>query len=51
MKPISWPAFMMAPFMFPSSRATSSAVRIANCCSSAALASSSARAPRTFTTA
>ena len=51
MKPISWPAFMIAPFMLPSSRATSSAVRIANRCSSAARASASALAPRTFTTA
>ena len=36
MKQIIWPAFMMAPFMLPSSRATSSAVRMANCSSSAA---------------
>ena len=43
MKPISWPAFMMAPFMLPSSRATSSAVRMANCSSSGRSASSSAR--------
>ena len=31
-----WPAFMMAPFICPSSRATSSAVRMANCSSSRA---------------
>ena len=45
MKPSIWPAFMMAPFMWPSSRATSSAVRMANCSSSAARRSSSS-APR-----
>ena len=34
MKLSSWPNFISAPFMLPSSRATSSAVRIANCWSS-----------------
>ncbi len=42
------PSFMMAPFMLPSSRATSSAVLMANCSSSSARRSSSRRAPRTL---
>src|SRR5688572_19088207 len=42
---------MMAPFMLPSSRATSSAVRMAKRCSSSARLASEAAAPRTFTTA
>ena len=48
MKPMSWPAFMMAPFMWPSSRATSSAVRMANCSSSSSLRPRWVVTPRVF---
>ena len=48
MNEIIWPAFMMAPFMLPSTSATSSAVRMANCSSSRARSSSVALRPRTF---
>src|SRR5829696_4673311 len=43
-----WPTFMMAPFMAPSSRATSSALRMAKERSRRSRSSSLARAPRTL---
>jgi hypothetical protein len=48
MKDTIWPAFMMAPFMLPSTSATSWAVRRANCSSRRARRSSLARRPRTL---
>ena len=51
MKENIWPAFMIAPFMLPSSRATSSAVLIAKRSSSLARASASLPTPRTRTVA
>src|SRR5947209_1329663 len=45
-----WPAFMMAPFIPPSTSATSSAVRMANCSSSRARWASVARRPRSLIT-
>ena len=50
MKESIWPAFMMAPFIPPSTSATSWAVRMANCSSSRARRSSVAWLPRTLTT-
>ena len=51
MKLTSWPAFISTPFISPSSLATSSAVRIANCSSSSARRSAGEPTPRTFDTA
>ena len=51
MKLMSWPAFISTPFISPSSLATSSAVRMANCSSSSARRSSGLPKPRTFDTA
>src|SRR5919202_680474 len=44
-----WPAFMMAPFMFPRTSATSCALRMAKVSSSRARCSSGPSRPRTFT--
>ena len=51
MKLTNWPTFISTPFMSPSSRATSSAVRMANCSSSSARRSAGVATLRTVVVA